>query len=262
MFLSHFEGILNENIEGGGDGWIIVDAFGGSGLLSHTAKRVKPKAQVIYNDFDGYTERLVHIDDTNTLRKQLYNVLSNSTPKRKMVSEEVKAECIRIIQDFDGYKDLNCLASWLLFSGEQVATFDELYQNNFWNRVRQTDYPSAEGYLDDVEIVRESYHTLLPRFLGNPKVLFVLDPPYLFTRQESYRQDANFGLVDFLKLVNMTRPPYIFFSPTKSGFVDFIRYLQEEKIGNWRAFENASRVVVNSSTSYSGAYEDNIFYKF
>ncbi|OOR88386.1 hypothetical protein B0183_10975, partial [Glaesserella parasuis] len=39
MFLKHFSQILNDNIDGNGEGWTIVDVFGGSGLLSHTAKQ-------------------------------------------------------------------------------------------------------------------------------------------------------------------------------------------------------------------------------
>ena len=262
MFLKHFETILNENIKGDGEGWTIIDTFGGSGLLSHAAKRLKPKARVIYNDFDGYAERLSHIDDINALRSQLFTVVSNATPKNKRMPKELKAECVKIIQAFDGYKDLNCLASWLLFSGQQVETIDELFQNDFWHCIRQSDYPKTYGYLDGVEIVRESFHTLLPKFADNPKALFVLDPPYLCTRQESYKQATYFDLIDFLRLVNITRPPYIFFSSTKSEFVRFIEYMQEDKVDNWEAFDNAKRIVVNASASYSGKYEDNMVYKF
>ena len=262
MFLKHFEMILNENIKGDGEGWTIIDTFGGSGLLSHVAKRLKPKARVIYNDFDGYAERLAHIDDINALRSQLFTVVSSAMPKNKRMPKELKAECVKIIQAFDGYKDLNCLASWLLFSGQQVATIDELFQNDFWHCIRQSDYPKADGYLDGVEIVRESFHTLLPKFADNPKALFVLDPPYLCTRQESYKQATYFDLIDFLRLVNITRPPYIFFSSTKSEFVRFIEYMVDDKVHNWQTFDNAQRIVVNASASYSGKYEDNMVYKF
>ncbi|MWQ46174.1 hypothetical protein F9874_11620, partial [Glaesserella parasuis] len=64
MFLQHF-GKLLENIPNDGEGWTIVDVFGGSGLLSHTAKQLKPQARVIYNDFDHYAERLRYIPDIN-----------------------------------------------------------------------------------------------------------------------------------------------------------------------------------------------------
>ena len=262
MFLKHFETILNENIEDDGEGWTIIDTFGGSGLLSHAAKAIKPKARVIYNDFDGYAERLVHIDDINALRLQLFAAVGNATPKNKRMPKELKAECVKIIQAFDGYKDLNCLASWLLFSGQQVATIDELFQNDFWHCIRQSDYPKTDGYLDGVEIVRESFHTLLPKFSDDPKALFVLDPPYLCTRQESYKQATYFDLIDFLRLINITRPPYIFFSSTKSEFVRFIEYMVDDKVHNWQTFDNAKRIVVNASASYSGKYEDNMVYKF
>ncbi|MGJ8488719.1 hypothetical protein ACSFB5_12610, partial [Glaesserella parasuis] len=84
--------------------------------------------------------------------------------------------------------------------------------------LRQSDYPSAEGYLDGVEIVCESFHQLVPRFSGKEKVLLVLDPSYLCTKQESYKQATYFDLIDFLRLINLTKPPYIFFSSTKSEF--------------------------------------------
>lgn len=262
MFLKHFENALNENIEGDGDGWTIIDTFGGSGLLSHTAKRIKPKARIIYNDFDGYAERLKHIDDINGLRKQLYVAVDNTTPKNQRMPKELKSECIRIIQEFDGYKDLNCLASWLLFSGNQVGSFDDLFNKDFWHCIRQSDYPQADGYLEGVEVIQESFHTLLPKYSDNPRALFVLDPPYLCTRQESYKQATYFDLIDFLRLINITRPPYIFFSSTKSEFVRFIDYMQEDKVDNWQAFENANRIVVNATASCSGKYEDNMVYKF
>ena len=262
MFLKHFETVLNENIKGNGEGWTIIDTFGGSGLLSHTAKRLKPKARVIYNDFDGYAERLAHIDDINRLRAELYSVVGNATSKNKRMTKDCKAECIRIIQNFKGYKDLNCLASWLLFSGQQVATLDDLFQHNFWHCIRQSDYPKADGYLDGVEIVKESFHTLLPKFSDDPKALFVLDPPYLCTKQESYKQAKYFDLIDFLRLVNITRPPYVFFSSTKSEFIRFVNYMLEDKVDNWQAFENAKRITVNAKLNYQVAYEDNLVYKF
>ncbi|OOF46957.1 hypothetical protein BKK52_10630 [Rodentibacter trehalosifermentans] len=262
QFLKHFEQVLNDNIPGNGDGWIIIDAFGGSGLLSHTAKQLKPKAHVIYNDFDGYAERLAHIDDINALRSQLYATVDNATPKNKRMTKECKAKCVKIIQEFDGYKDLNSLASWLLFSGNQVSTLDELFSKDFWHCIRQSDYPKANGYLEGVEVIRESFHTLLPKHSDNPKALFVLDPPYLCTKQESYKQARYFDLVDFLRLIHLTRPPYLFFSSTKSEFIRFIDAMVSDKWDNWQAFEEYQRITLQTNANYNGRYEDNMVYKF
>ena len=75
-FLKLFKQVLNEHIPGDGEDWTILDAFGGSGLLSHTAKQCKPAARVIYNDYDGYSERLQHIPDINRLRHLLAGLLA------------------------------------------------------------------------------------------------------------------------------------------------------------------------------------------
>ena len=128
--------------------------------------------------------------------------------------------------------------------------------------MRLSDYPSADGYLDGVEVVRESFHTLLPKYANDPKALFVLDPPYLCTKQESYKQATYFDLIDFLRLVNITRPPYVFFSSTKSEFIRFVNYMLEDKVDNCQAFENAKRITVNTKLNYQVAYEDNLVYKF
>lgn len=68
-FIRHFEQVLKDNLTDDGEGWTIVDVFGGSGLLAHNAKRLYPKAVVIYNDFDDYAIRLKNIPDTNRLRQ-------------------------------------------------------------------------------------------------------------------------------------------------------------------------------------------------
>ncbi|MEB3470168.1 hypothetical protein ROV31_06210 [Pasteurella multocida] len=261
MFLKQFTQILNQHITGDGEGWTIVDVFGGSGLLAYTAKQIKPNAQVIYNDFDNYTERLEHIPDINRLRQQLAVVLSDS-PKGKRLTESKKLQVIETIQAFNGYKDPHILCSWLLFSGQQIRTLEELYTKDLWNCIRQTDYPSANSYLDGLKITHESFHKLLPQFSGKKKVLLILDPPYLCTRQDSYKQATYFDLIDFLRLINLTKPPYIFFSSTKSEFIRFIEYMIEDRKDNWQAFDGANRITVNASASYSGKYEDNLVYKF
>ena len=189
-------------------------------------------------------------------------MLTELYPKNKRLSKEIKAKIINKINEFQGFKDLKCLSSWLLFSGEQVATLDELFTRDFWHSVRQTDYPEAGSYLDDLEVICESFHQLLPKFQDKEKVLLVLDPPYLCTRQESYKQASYFDLIDFLRLIDLTKPPYIFFSSTKSEFIRFIHYMVTSKKENWQSFEGAKRIVVNASASYNGKYEDNLVYKF
>uniref|UniRef100_UPI00300F3751 hypothetical protein n=1 Tax=Avibacterium paragallinarum TaxID=728 RepID=UPI00300F3751 len=213
------------------------------------------------NDFDGYADRLKHISDTNRLRAELLQIVGDIVPKNKRLDNNKKQEIINKINDFNGFKDLNTIASWLLFSGQQVSSFEELFSKTFWNGIKLADYPSAEDYLDGLEIVSEPFQQLLPKFADNPKALFVLDPPYC-TKQNSYKMATYFDLVDFLQLIDLTRPPYVFFSSTKSEFVRFIAYMVQTKKDNWQAFDGAERIVLQTSLNYQVSYEDNLVFKF
>lgn len=64
---------------------LVVDLFGGSGLLSYTAKRACPQARVIYNDYDGYCERLANIGKTNELLRCCRDALK-SYPRGKRIT--------------------------------------------------------------------------------------------------------------------------------------------------------------------------------
>lgn len=261
QFLKHFNRVLTEHLPPDGEGWTIVDAFGGSGLLSHTAKRLKPKARVIYNDFDGYTERLAHIADTNRLRQQLAAVLEN-TPRQRKLDPDTRVRVIQIIRNFDGFIDLDALTSWILFSGKQVAGLEELIGQTFYNTVRRSDYPDAQGYLDGVEITRLSYTELLPPFLEQPNTLLLLDPPYVCTRQDAYRKAGYFGMVEFLKLMAMVRPPFIFFSSTKSELPAYLELVTQEKLPGWEKLAGYQTLSLQAHINWDAVYEDHLVYKF
>lgn len=259
-FLELFKRVLNEAIPGDGEGWTVLDAFGGSGLLAHTAKRAKPAARVIYNDFDGYTERLQHIGDTNRLRQQLSVILADY-PREQLITGAVKQQVEQVISDFDGFVDLTSVASWLLFSGRQAANMGELIGKTIYNCLRRTDYPNASGYLDGLDIVRESYHELLPRHIYKGNCLLVLDPPYVCTMQGSYRMDGYFGMVEFLRLMRLVRPPFIFFSSTRSELLAYLDFVIETRAEGWERFAGYERIAVNVQVNRNAKYEDNLIYK-
>lgn len=262
-FLKYFQQILKENISNKGQDWTIIDAFGGSGLLAHTAKQTLPEARVIFNDFDGYTERLAHIDDTNRLRELIFNRLNDlNVPKNQGLIPKEKAEIEVIIHDFGGYKDVISLGSWLLFSGRQVNQLSDLFNQNWYRKIRETPYPSAVGYLDDVEIVQRNAHELLPDFVDSPRVLLVLDPPYVCTEQGSYRQGDYFGMVQFLRLMSVVRPPFVFFSSTRSEFLAYLDFVIETKQAGWERFVDYRKISIHTSLNKQSRYEDNLVFKF
>nr|WP_312538940.1 DNA adenine methylase [Moraxella sp. CTOTU47616] len=260
-FIKAFRQVLQTHIDDDGNGWTIIDVFGGSGLLAHNAKHLLPNATVIYNDFDGYTERLNHIDDTERLRQQIFTKLA-PLPRHKVLSAQDKQAVIDIINNFDGFIDVHSIANWVLFSGKQVKTLDELYQNTFYNTIRKNPYEPATHYLDGLIITTESYTTLMAKYKDKPKTLFLLDPPYLYTGQGAYHQDKYFAMVDFLYLMSLTRPPYIFFSSTKSELLDYLDYLKQLNGDDWERLGCFERVTIQAHVNHERAYEDNMIYRF
>lgn len=260
-FLKHFKDVLNRHIPDDGADWTIVDAFGGSGLLAHTAKRCKPAARVVYNDYDGYAERLRHIPDTNRLRRHLAGLLAG-LPRDMRLDAARKQSIIEAVCIFDGYRDVKSVSSWLLFSGNQAAGLDDLRRKTFYNALPRGDYPAADAYLDGLEIVSQPFQELLPPFLDRPRTLLVLDPPYVSTTQAMYANPKYFGMVEFLRLMEMVRPPFVFFSSTKSELPAYLDFVRECRPHEWRRFEGLEKRIVKAPVSVSHRYEDNMIYKF
>ena len=76
------------------DGATFVDLFGGSGLLSHIAKCQKPNSTVVYNDFDGYRNRLESIPVTNALLDELREIVD--VPRHKPIVAIHGSMCCRV----------------------------------------------------------------------------------------------------------------------------------------------------------------------
>ena len=261
-FLMAFKQVLNQCIADDGADWTIVDVFGGSGLLAHTTKRCKPAARMIYNDFDGYATRLQNINNTNRLRQIIFD-LTEHIPRNQKLPENVQKQVQAALKSFDDYIDLHSVASWLLFSGRQTTDLHDLLHNHtYYNGVRISDYPQAGGYLDGLEITSQSYADLLPEFIGHDKVLFLFDPPYVCTAQGAYRNETYFGMVEFLKLMRLVQPPFVFFSSTRSEFLDYLDLVIGYKLDGWERFAGYRKINVQVSLNKTAKYEDNLVYKF
>ncbi|MCG6817013.1 hypothetical protein [Moraxella catarrhalis] len=260
MFLKEFRKILDK-IPNYGENWTIIDVFGGSGLLANNAKAYKPNATVIYNDFDGYTKRLAHIDDINRLRGILFE-MTKDVPRQKRISDELKGRILQAIDDFDGYVDARSVSTWLLFSGKQINHISELTDHSMYNTVRTSDYDNAQDYLDGLVITHESFDTLIPKFADKPNALLLLDPPYVCTEQKAYALKGYFGMTKFLRLMKLVRPPYLFFSSTRSELLDYMDYLKDCEPVMWELVGDFEKVSVNSHVNYNAEYEDNMIFKF
>mgnify|MGYP001950580126 CR=1 FL=1 len=102
---------------------VYVDLFGGSGLLSHNIKQKYPNAKVVYNDFDGFTNRIANIPKTNKLLADLRLITADLKKDQRIIGRHFTAILNRIKQE-KGFVDYITLSANLLFSGQFAADFD------------------------------------------------------------------------------------------------------------------------------------------
>lgn len=224
-FLRDFAEVLGQ-VEGEID--TVVDLFGGSGLLSHTAKRVLPGCRVVYNDFDRYDRRLAAIEDTNAILAAIKGLL-NGVESNKRLTERQRADVLAIVEEAQerlGWLDILTIGRSVLFSGKWVTSLEELRKHTMYNRVRPGGYECA-GYLDGLEVVHMDYRDLFELHRANSRALFVLDPPYLTTECGMY--ENYWKLTDYLSVLRLLRgTKYVYFTSDKSQVVELCRFMADE----------------------------------
>lgn len=236
-----------------------VDLFGGSGLLSHTVKKVYPNARVIYNDFDNYCQRIGNIEQTNVLIADLREILKNY-PIDKRIIEAHKDKVLKRIEEENnkGYVDFITLSSSILFSMKYAQTFEELNKQTLYNTVKQSNY-NADGYLDGLEIVHFDYKKLFEKFKNTPNVVFLVDPPYLSTDCSIYKN--YWKLTDYLNVLQVLNGTnYFYFTSNKSSIVELCEWI-ETKTPQSNPFTGATRCETSNSVNYQTTYTDIMLYK-
>ncbi|PJI24350.1 DNA methyltransferase [Prevotella intermedia] len=241
------------------DGTTFVDLFGGSGLLSHIAKCQKPNSTVVYNDFDGYRQRLERISQTNELLEELRAIVD--IPRSKPILGEVRKrvlDCIRKHEQKYGYVDYITLSASLLFSMKYATCFAEMEKETLYNRVKSIKYPLCTDYLDGLTITSCDYKEVFDKYKDVPNVVFLVDPPYLSTDSKTYRM--YWKLSDYLDVLTiLAGHRFIYFTSNKSSIVELCEWIGKNRlIGN--PFENCHRREFNAHMNYSASYTDIMIY--
>jgi 16S rRNA G966 N2-methylase RsmD len=250
-FKNYLEQFTKENI--------FIDLFGGSGLLSHTAKQLHPNSKVVYNDFDNYSKRLKHISKTNLILKKLRKVLKDY-PKDKRITGASKEKVIEILAAANtGFVDWITLSSSLMFSMNYGKCLEDFQKSSLYNCMRQSDYDTT-GYLESVEIVRMDYKELYNLYKDIPNVVFIVDPPYLSTDSSSYNSNGYWKLKDYLEVLSViTNQNYFYFTSDKSQIVELCQWISTvSEVAN--PFADATRVDISTSVNYSSKYTDIMYY--
>ena len=256
-FLKPFKEALNEFP----DSATYVDLFGGSGLLSHTVKNYYPNAKVVYNDFDGYSQRLENVDKTNALLSDIRVICAKSEGRKERLPENLQSEIIGRISKENGFIDWVTISSSILFSMNYVTNFEQLKKEKFYNKVRLSDY-RTDGYLEGVDRVKKDYRDLFAEYRNHPNVVFLVDPPYLSTDCSTYSRTDYWKLSDYLNVLKTIEDTsYFYFTSNKSQIIELCDWM-ETRGYCVNPFDGSTTKKVNTSLTHNASYEDIMMYKF
>ena len=239
---------------------VFVDLFGGSGLLSHITKCVRLDAAVVYNDFDNYRRRLANIPATNVLLSDLRRI-AEGEPRNKRITGEVRDKMFTRIEREEkehGYVDYITISASLLFAMKYVTCLKEMKKETIYNRIRRTDYPEAEDYLEGITVTCEDYKEVFKRYKDVPGVVFLVDPPYLSTEVGTYKM--YWRLADYLDVLNvLKRHAFVYFTSNKSSILELCDWMGRNPfLGN--PFRECRKVEFNASVNYNSKYTDMMLY--
>ena len=241
---------------------VFVDLFGGSGLLSHIAKRTKPESTVIYNDFDNYRLRLRHIPNTNRLLADLRRIVGDSVPHNKPIMGELRERIFERIEQEEratGYVDFITLSSSVMFSMKYRLNVPDMRKEVLYNSIKKNDYPLCSDYLDGLEITSCDYKELFNRYKDTSGVVFLVDPPYLSTDVGTY--NMYWKMSDYLDVLNvLAGHSFVYFTSNKSSILELCEWLgRNQSLGN--PFKNAVKVEFNAHMNYNASYTDMMLFK-
>ena len=242
------------------DNAVFVDLFGGSGLLSHIAKRQKPNAKVVYNDFDNYRYRLEAIPNTNALLADIRK-FADGIARHKAIEGEARElifERLEQEQRSNGYIDFITISSSLLFSMKYVSSIEEMRKETLYNNIRKSDYQPCPDYLQGIEVVSCDYKELFEQYKDKPHVVFLVDPPYLSTEVGTY--NMYWRMSDYLDVLTVLKEhAFVYFTSNKSSIVELCEWLgKNQTIGN--PFARCRKVEFNATMNYNATYTDMMFY--
>lgn len=239
---------------------VFVDLFGGSGLLSHIAKCVRPDATVVYNDFDNYRQRLANIPNTNVLLSDIRRIAERVPRNKRIIGENRDKVFTRIEKEEKerGYVDYITLSSSLLFSMKYVLNLEGMKKETLYNVIRQTDYPEAVDYLEGLTITCKDYKEVFECYKDVPNVVFLVDPPYLSTEVGTYKM--YWCLADYLDVLNvLKRHSFVYFTSNKSSILELCDWMDRNPfIGN--PFKDCRKIEFNAHMNYNSKYTDIMLY--
>lgn len=181
---------------------VIVDLFGGSGLLAHVFAHMYPNNKVIYNDYDNYIDLLKPevIEQINEITSWGREFMKeNGINKESKIDMDLKEIILDKFKDVLGEKWeeneklKNIICANFCFSGRN--NFNGYLYNKITTKIYLPNFSITDYILPNMEVVHKDYKELLNDLidlkLRPEKYMFVLDPPYLSTSKSFYKGERH-----------------------------------------------------------------------
>lgn len=236
-----------------------VDLFGGSGLLSHTVKNYYPNSNVVYNDFDNYTQRLDNVEKTNEILKDLRFIL-DGYPDGKRITGETRDKVLDRLKKETGFVDFITISSSLCFSMNHGTTLEHFEKDSLYNNVRQSNYKCV-GYLEGVNRVKKDYRDLFAKYRNYDNVVFLVDPPYLSTDTTTYNRTDYWKLTDYLNVLKVIEDTsYFYFTSNKSQIIELCDWMENNGYCK-NPFDGSTTLSVTTQLTHNAKYNDIMIYR-
>ena len=185
---------------------IIVDLFGGSGLLSNFFKQLFPNNTVIYNDYDGYKERLNKYDATIDAINKVFDYVTKDIKRQKAYKPKLLPHHVdylkKVARDNKEIIDFNTFYGKFSLKGCIFKGLAEEYEktNSFYLGIsKKMEKEDMSEYLKGVTVT---------------------DPPYIGTDNRNYKETIS--VLDTLEMVKgFQNLNAIFFTSENSGAYEF-----------------------------------------
>ena len=237
-----------------------IDLFGGSGLLSHTVKQYYPDANVIYNDFDNYSQRLDNVEKTNNIIGDLRQILKDY-PDAKRIVGDVRYQVIDRLKQEKGFVDFITISSSLCFSMNYGTTLEHFEKDSLYNNVRQSNY-KCDGYLEGVNRVKKDYRDLFAEYRNHNNVVFLVDPPYLSTDTTTYNRTDYWKLTDYLNVLKVLEDTsyFYFITSNKSQIIELCDWMETRGYCK-NPFDGSATVTIGAQLTHNARYNDIMIYR-
>lgn len=221
IFYNYFkENELKEDV-------IIVDLFGGSGLLSNFFKQMFPNNTVIYNDYDNYKERLNKYDATVDAINKVFDYVTKDIKRQKTYKPKLLPHHVdylkKVARDNKEIIDFNTLYGKFSLKGCIFKGSVEEYENanSFYLGIsKKMEKEDISEYLKGVTVTKADFKELINKYKDKKNVLFIADPPYIGTDNRNYKDTIS--VLDTIEMIKeIQNLNAIFFTSENSGAYEF-----------------------------------------